>query len=61
MLEKLSNNFSVRTIDYFSKEEIYHEKVNVLRELDDSTLGREIDHCLGDNNLTLVLKYESCS
>ncbi|PHR30772.1 MAG: hypothetical protein COA38_09950 [Fluviicola sp.] len=56
---KLSFNLSVWTIDYFSKMEIYHKKVTVLRELDDGTLGREIVRCLDDNNLTLVPKYES--
>lgn len=56
---EVSFNCSVRVIEYFSRMDIYHRKVDELRGLNDDTLGREIARCLDNHQLTLVPKYES--
>lgn len=58
-LIKLSFDFSVSTIERFSKMQKYQEQVDELRQLENGTLGREIANCLDEHNLTLVPKYES--
>ncbi len=56
---KVSFDFSVSVIEYFSNMEKYHEQVDKLRALEKGTLGREIADCLDHHHLTLVPKYES--
>lgn len=56
---KLSFDFSVSTIEYFSQMDKYHKQVDQLRTLENGTLGKEIAHCLDTYKLTLVPKYES--
>lgn len=56
---KFSFNAAVWVIDYCSKMDVYHLKVDELRALDNGTLGREIAQCLDAHQLTLVPKYES--
>ena len=56
---KQSFDFSVSTIEFFSKMEPYEQKVSELRSLENGTLGKEIAECLDNHNLTLVPKYES--
>lgn len=56
---KVSFDFSVSTIEYFSKMEKYHEQVDQLRQLENGTLGKELADCLDKHSLTLVPKYES--
>lgn len=56
---KISFDTSVKTIEYFSNMEKYHQQVAELRNLEKGTLGKEIANCLDNHNLTLVPKYES--
>lgn len=56
---KQSFDLAVSTIEFFSKMELYRQKVSELRKLENGTLGKQIADCLDNNNLTLVPKYES--
>lgn len=56
---KVSFDFSVYIIEYFSNMEKYHAQVDELRLLEKGTLGREIADCLDSHHLTLVPKFES--
>lgn len=56
---ELSFDFSVATIEKFSKMEKYNQQVDELRKLDKGTLGREIADCLDAQNYSLVPNFES--
>ena len=56
---KVSFDFSISLIEFFSDMKPYKEKVSVLRKLDDGTLGKEIAICLDSYNLNLVPQFES--
>ncbi|WP_422104355.1 hypothetical protein [Winogradskyella sp.] len=56
---KVSFDFSIALIEYFSPMEKYRNHVAELRELEDGTLGKAIADCLDECNLTLVPKFES--
>lgn len=56
---KVSFDFSISVIEFFSDIKPYKQKVSVLRKLDNGTLGKEIATCLDSYNLNLVPKFES--
>lgn len=56
---KLSFDFVVSTIMYFTPMAPYIEKVDALRKLPKGTLGKEIASCLDAHGLVLVPKFES--
>ena len=56
---KLSFDFSILAIEFFSDMKPYKEKVTFLRTLEEETLGKEIANCLDSYNLNLVPKFES--
>lgn len=56
---KLSFDFSILVIEFFSDMKPYKEKVASLRTLEEETLGKEIANCLDRYELNLVPKFES--
>ncbi len=56
---RASFHFSVWIIEQFHDMNVYEDKVNKWRDLQQGTLGRDVADCLDSNHLRLVPGYES--